>query len=165
MRGWPWSVALGQRVSTGGGRMVVPNTPHGTHPVVPRRAGQLIRTPHLGMARYHIPSPGEMHRSDRLHRPLTPGFALGQPQGVPCRGRRGTVPQASGLRGRGTGCSPRRITLYGPAGGFQVVVGCAGWLCVGVLALVSCGSIGAWWLSRRCCTHPVWRARGKAIHR
>lgn len=72
--------------------------------------------------------------------------------------------QPSGLRGRGTGCSPRRITRYGPAGGFQVVVGCAGWLCVGVLASVWCGSIGARRLCGWCCPHPMWRGRGNAIH-
>lgn len=42
------SAALGQRVSTGGGRTVVRDTPHGPCPVVSRRAGQLTCTLHRG---------------------------------------------------------------------------------------------------------------------
>ncbi len=55
--------------------------------------------------------------------------------------------QASGLRGRGTGGSPRRITRYGPAGGLQVGAGCAGWSGIYVLTSVWCGLVGVWWLS------------------
>ena len=51
------------------------------------------------------------------------------------------------------------------AGGLQVGAGCAGWSGIYVLTSVWCGLVGAWWLSRRCCTHPVWRDRGGAIHR
>jgi hypothetical protein len=61
--GWPLSAALGQRASTGGGRTVVPDTLHGSCPVVPRRAGQLTCTLHRGhgqvphaLTRWNVPA-------------------------------------------------------------------------------------------------------------
>ena len=159
------SAALGQRASTGGGRTVVPDTPHGPCPVVPRRACQLTCTLHCGhsqashaLTRWNapaslVPPPVPIltcHRSSLVCAGLWPLRDLARPVGHAVVA--GSHP-------------PRRITRYGPAGGFQVGAGCAGWSGIYVLTSVWCGLVGAWWLSRRCCTHPVWRGRGKAIHR
>lgn len=144
--------------------MVVPDTPHGTHPVVPRRAGQLIRTPHLGMARHHMPSPGEMHRPDRRHRPLTLGFALGHPQGVPCRGRRGTVPA------QWAAWSWHRVLTasHHPVRPCWWLPGCGRMRWLVVRWRPGFGLVRFDWgvvAVRRCCTYPVWWCRGDVIHR
>lgn len=142
-----------------------------------------------GYTAWPLPGGVTQGRPAHLHAPPWAWPAITCPHPVECTGQPGStarpypdvssvVPvvcravasagsgQASGLCGRGTtGRSPRRITRYNPAGGIQVAVGCDGSSGVSVLALVWRGLVGAWWLSGRCCPHPVWRSRGGAIHR
>ncbi len=152
--------------STGGGQTVVRDTPHGPCPVVPRRAGQLTCTLHRGHGQ----------ASHALTRWNAPASLV--PPSVPTLTFPRSSPGYAGQwslqdRARPVGCVgswpgvSHRVASPGTAtaGGFQVGAGCSGWSCVSFLASVWYGWVGAWWLSRRCCTHPVWRARGKAIHR
>ena len=142
-----------------------------------------------GYTAWPLPGGATQGRPAHLHAPPWAWPAITCPHPVECTGQPGAtagahpdvssvIPgvcrtvatagsgQASGPRGRGTtGRSPCRITLYGPAGGLQLGAGCAGQSCISVPASVWYGWVGAWWLSRRCCTHPVWRDRGGAIHR
>lgn len=159
------SAALGQLTSTGGGRTVVPDTLHGSCPVVPRRAGQLTCTLHRGHGQ-------ASHALTRWNAPASlvplPVPTLTCPRSsTGCAG-----PWPPRDRARPVGCTVvvqgvHRLASPGTAtaGGLQVGAGRAGWSCVFIPASVLCKLVGAWWLSGRCCTHPVWRDRGGAIHR
>ena len=135
------SAALGQLASTGGGRTVVPDTPHGPCPVVPRRAGQLTCTLHRGHGQ-------ASHALTRWNAPasLTPPPFLTLTRAL-CRHRsaqgRGQRAVRSWLGVTHRVASPGTAT----AGGFQVGAGCAGWSGIHVLTSVWCGLVGAWWLS------------------
>lgn len=159
------SAALGQLTSTGGGRTVVLDMLHGSYPVVPRRAGQLTCTLHRGhgqvphaLTRWNVPA--------SLVSPPVPTLTCPRSS----LGCAGLWPPRD--RARPVGCAvvagshpPCRITRYGHcwwlAGRCRMC-----WLVVRFRSSLNLVQVGRDVVAvRRCCTHPVWRDRGGAIHR